>query len=131
MYHGSHNEIGWREQAHVGICLTDDIDAARRYAGALGKVYEVELDLSSLVCVEVDGYDHDTNVAPGDASAAKLAVELDCDVIVYEDEDELGRSHRTWRLLTAAAVDAASVELFGCCDPDECQCEEGCDVCCG
>ena len=95
-YHGSHNG---NTTAHLGICLTSDYRAAKEYAGDNGTIIEVQLDLSGLVVAEVDGYDHDSNEAPGDDGDNRGA-----DVLAYDDEDERGREHDTIRLMTGDAV---------------------------
>jgi len=125
MFHGSHNQILGTEAAHLGLCLTDDIDVAERYAGSRGRVYFADIDLDSLEVVEVDGYDRDADLAPGD-----LAEEHEADVIVFDDEDERGRWHRTWRLVSQAAVDACTMSIERYLDADECGCTDGCDLCC-
>lgn len=97
---------------HAGLCLTLSESAARQYgrscAGRQGYVHTVEIDEDALVIVDVDGYDHDTNTAPGDTarSRAALIAEYGCDAIRFEDEDETGRTHTTLRLLTDAALAA-------------------------
>lgn len=84
---------------HAGQCWTDDTDSATTYAGPGGWLTYVEIDLAGLVVREVPGYDRTADVAPGDDGDAHGA-----DVLVYEDEDQHGRQHRTWRLMTPAAV---------------------------
>lgn len=107
LYHGAHTAYS----PHVGQCYTDDVDAARDYCqGESGTLATIEIELSGLVVVEVAGYDHDTDEAPADRDAEALAAELGADVIVYADETERARQHRTWRLLTQRAVDAVSIK---------------------
>ena len=105
MYHGAtdckHNDNGWAPNA--GACFTDDLSAAMAYAGSNGTIYIVEIDTDE--AVEVDGYDHDTDDAPGDADLSTLPG----DVITYDDEDEYGREHTCWRLVTDSAASAATV----------------------
>lgn len=106
MYHGSGSD---RIAIHPGLCLTDDLDAAENYAyqwDLLGTptVATVHLDLTGLRVVEVDAYDRDSNLAVGDRDLA-----VDADVVVYDDEDHYGRRHRTWRIVSPAAVDACQV----------------------
>lgn len=105
MYHGAHT----RFTAHIGLCLTDDDDAARCYAtqGAAGELATVDVDMSALTVVEVEGYDRDENRAVGDDDEAVA----NADVIVFDDEDPSGwRQHRTWRLMSQRAVDAMTIE---------------------
>jgi len=104
LYHGAHTKF----TPHVGICLTDDPDAARAYAqqGSSGEIAQVHLDLSNLHVYDVEGYDRDSNDAPGDDGQT-----IDgADVLVYQDEDEMGRQHMTWRLMSPDAVKAMHVE---------------------
>lgn len=92
---------------HLGLCLTDDETAAADYA-----IYDahddgdpvlhfVDIDLDGLTVTEIDGYNPTSNHAPGDNDEAFAA-----DVIVFDDETIRGRGHRTWRLMTPAAVAA-------------------------
>jgi hypothetical protein len=125
MYHGTHNSILGTSAAHIGLCLTDSIDIAGNYAGSRGKVFAVAIDMSDLDLVEVDGYDHNSDIAPGDSGA-----EFGCDVITFDDEDERGNWHRTWRLVSQRAVDACELTLVRYMDSDQCPCAGGCDLCC-
>jgi hypothetical protein len=106
LYHGSTTEPTPR----IGMCLTDCDRIASSYAGWRtgqgGVVSELEIDLSGLTVVEVDGYDRDSDEAPGDIS---YGAELDADVIVYQDESPRGRSNTTWRLVSARAVAAVTI----------------------
>lgn len=104
LYHGSD-----RIEIHPGLCLTDDLDTAENYAlqwDLLGTpmVATVHLDLTGLRVVEVNAYDRDSNRAIGDNDLT-----IDADVIVYDDEDRYGNRHRTWRIVSPAAVDACQV----------------------
>jgi hypothetical protein len=101
MYHGAHTRFA----LHVGQCFTDSAASAARYAGTRGTIAAVTIDFDGLVVVEVDGYDHDSNTAAGDDGDAQGA-----DVLVYDDADESGRWHRTWRMMTARAVSAVTVD---------------------
>lgn len=125
MFHGTHNSIGGTSAAHIGLCLTNSIDIASNYAGSRGKVFAAAIDFSELDLAEVDGYDHDSDIAPGD-----VAAEYGCDVLVFEDEDERGSWHRTWRLVSQRAVDACELTLVRYLDSDACPCTDGCDLCC-
>lgn len=122
LYHGTHTgRID--HAAHLGLCLTDDLEIATRYAGTKGTVFAADVDVSD--AVEVAGYDHDSNTAPGDELE-------DCgaDVITFGDEDECGRQHQTYRLMSAAAVEGCALVLVRYTDSDACPCEDGCDLCC-
>jgi hypothetical protein len=88
------------------MCLTDDRDVAESYAKG-NVLAEVSLDLGSLNVVRVDGYDRVSNRAPGDrASEIKAYALQGIDVILYSDEDESGRAHETWRLVSERAAQA-------------------------
>ena len=92
--------------AHIGLCLTD---STRAVYGT--RRYEVELTLSGLTVrrVEVSTQDRDDNNWPGDTTTSLKALAADeIDVVVYADEDDQGRQHNTYRLVTAAAVAAVA-----------------------
>lgn len=111
MYHGKDGDL----VLHEGICFTDDEDIAANYAVYLSAgtaVHVVAIDLSGLSVVEVDGYDRDENVAPGDGGDTYGA-----DVIIFDDEAVNGQAHRTWRLMTPAAL--AAVTVTGCLDTED------------
>jgi hypothetical protein len=88
-----------------GWCLTDEIDAARRYGRYIAVV---SVDLDELTFSEVDGYDHDTNTTPADSRDFRAA--QGADVLGYDDENEFGEAHYTWRLASEAAVAACRIE---------------------
>lgn len=104
MWHGKSGALA----LHPGVCLAGTREVAANYAlyGAYGPdrlVHGVEGDWAGLRVVELDGgYDRDANVAPGDTGEYP-----DADVIVYDDETPSGQYHRTWRLMTPAAVATA------------------------
>lgn len=101
MHHGSfRSDI----TPHLGFCLTDDADTAACYATDRGYLATINLDLAGLTVTHLDGYDAETNWAPGDDHEHH-----DADVIAYDDADENGRRHQTWRLVSAAAVAACTV----------------------
>ncbi len=100
MYHGAHTKF----QLHVGLCLTDNRDTASNYADR-GELATVEINMAALrVLRSAVGYDRETNIAPGDSGET-----YDADVLTYDDEDEYGRQHITYRLLTARSLDACKV----------------------
>lgn len=107
LFHGAHT--GWA--AETGTCLTPDFAVAERYAKGSGIVVRVALDTDALVVRRlVVGYDRETNTAPGDDVSELIELEAaGVDVIVYRDEDEHGRSHTTYRLVSDRAVAACSV----------------------
>lgn len=104
-YHGT----GATATAHIGFCLTDDDTAAAHYAQvnspAAATVHEVTIDTTDLTVAEVE-YDYD--------GCEPILTGCDADVAEYIDCDEMGRTHRTWMLLTAAAVAATT---FGATTP--------------
>lgn len=106
LYHGSHRNTHGLV-VHTGLCLTLDDSAAVHYAGRDGATYEVEIDLSGLTVREVPGYDHDTNDCPADHDdfCERMAAE-GADVLRYEDEDERGRRHECYRLISDRALAA-------------------------
>ena len=97
--HGSRNPLA----LHIGLCLTDDDDSAAAYSDD-GFVTEVSVNLAGLTVVDLAGYDRDENAAAGDDDDSHGA-----DVLVYDDEDTKGQPHRTWRLMSPAALAAATV----------------------
>lgn len=103
MYHGSSSPV---LVLHEGLCLTDDPERAAEYAYNSGYVHEVEIDLDALSEVEAEGeWDHDEAAARSDFDAPDYGA----DVITYDDESPWGRGHRTWRLMTPAALAAVTV----------------------
>lgn len=99
MYHGTLRDFA----GHVGLCLTDSSERARSYANG-GNIAKLDIRMAGLRVVEVECYDRDSDVAPGDDGDIR-----DADVIVYDDEDRHGQPHRTWRLMSAAAIAAVDV----------------------
>jgi hypothetical protein len=92
---------------HEGVCLADDEGPAAEYAlSAHGThlVHTVTLALDGLEVLEVDGYDHDGNTAPGDDGEGYGA-----DVIIFDDETPHQHRHVTYRLMTPAALAAVTV----------------------
>lgn len=99
MFHGAHTAFA----LHVGQCFTPDEGSAVRYAAKLGQLARIEVELDGLRVLEVEGYDMDSDLAPGDDGNG-----LGADVLVFDDMDEAGRSHTTYRLMTQAAVDVVT-----------------------
>lgn len=100
MHHGHSSRKGFT--AHLGLCLTDEIETAERYAHG-DQLTTVNIDLDGLTVLTLDaGYVADTDEAPGDADVASFGA----DVIVYEDADENAQRHTTWRICTPAALAA-------------------------
>jgi hypothetical protein len=98
-YHGT----GTAAVAHIGFCLTDDEVAAAHYAqlnGTEPTVYAVSTDTTDLDVVEVE-YDYD--------GCEPVLTGITADIATYTDCDEQGRTHRTWMLLTPAAVAATTI----------------------
>ena len=90
--------------AAEGWCLTDDRDAALGYGHVIATV---EIDLDSLTMVAAGGYDRVANETPSDSRAYRAA--QGADVLGYDDENERGEYHYTWRLASAAAVAACRI----------------------
>ena len=106
LYHGSHDG---QLTIHEGICLAEQESFAEQYAGMNGEVFEVELDDEGLNVVDVPGYDHDTNDCPADNAEYRAARAAEgADVLRYEDEDEMGREHTCYRLVSDRALAAAA-----------------------
>ena len=104
LYHGSHKHT--ELTLHIGICLCESESFAEQYAAGK-EVFVVDLDGSDLNLVEVEGYDHDTNSCPADHPEYRARMAADgADVLVYEDEDEMGREHTCYRLVSDKALAA-------------------------
>ena len=106
-YHGTSNTL-WT--AHEGACLVDDERIARSYARG-GVVFTVEIT-GGLVEeeVEVTQEARAEMEYPGDRAAARRAyIAEGVDVLTYDDEDEGGRQHRCYRLLSPAAIAACTI----------------------
>lgn len=102
LYHGSHCNANLA--LHEGICLTDDESVASHYGRHL---HTVEIDLDTLTVEECPGYDRDENDAPADHDDYRAAaVARGVDVLVYDDEDEMGQRHDCYRLVSERALAA-------------------------
>lgn len=100
LFHGAHTSY----QAHEGQCYTADEQIAEHYAGWNGFVATVELP-DDLVIEDCPGYDRDENEAPADSEAYRQAAAArGVDVLRYEDEDEMGREHACYRLVSERAL---------------------------
>lgn len=83
--------------AHAGVCLTNSEERARDYGG---NVFAIEVvDGTCASATRVDGYDRDTNTAPGDDGDGEGWIE-------YADESPYGRAHTTWRAMDDDALSA-------------------------
>lgn len=104
VFHGSH--AGTKE-GFIGICLTESPMSAWVYGGRASaqSIMITSLCLAGLQVKEVNGYNRDDNDAPGDDGNTHGA-----DVLIFDDEDEDGREHTTYRLMTQAAVDALTIK---------------------
>jgi hypothetical protein len=97
-YHGTRRAY----LAYAGICLTTSERSAKTY----GAVHELTIDLDGLTVREVSGYDRETNTASADSAADLAALVADgVDVLVYDDEDEMGRQHDCIRIISQRAID--------------------------
>ena len=107
LYHGTHNGLMGTGTAHEGMCWTESMESAEAYAGSYGDVHVMDLD--GLNVVECAGYDREKNEAPADS--AKFRAEMasnGADVLRYADEDENGREHDCFRLVSDRAVEMAN-----------------------
>lgn len=108
LYHGSHTGT---PALHDGICLTADRDCARHYAGN-GTLAAVTLP-EWIVVESCPGYDHDENDCPADSAAYRAAAAArGVDVLLYEDEDEQGRGHDCYRLVSERVLAAATMTII-------------------
>ena len=107
-YHGAHGQGAYSWEPHQGLCLTDDYDAARHYAGERGTVYVITVPDDLTVLDSDDGYDHEANSCRWD----DLCELEDCghDIVSYQDEDEWGHQHTTWRIASERAVEMISYQ---------------------
>lgn len=105
MYHGSHKGA---MTLHLGLCLTDCPAIAGSYAGK-GKVFSIRVNADGLTIRKIDGYDRNIDTAPGDSdeSLAALAAE-GVDIVIFSDEDNRGRAHDTYRIVSDRALSALS-----------------------
>lgn len=105
LYHGSHSNTTLAK--HIGLCLTDSKQAADAYAcGNEAQVFAVELDMDGLNVVDMDdSYDREENEAPGDRGEDLDRMQAEgIDIITYDDEDEHGRMHACWRIISERAL---------------------------
>ena len=108
LYHGSENK-NWAP--HDGACFTDSLDSAANYGDWI-QVIELCEDVE---WVAVEGYDRETNTAPGDVDPAILPAP----VVEYDDEDPCQREHTTWRIresgyaVRIGAIKAEAIEEHG------------------
>jgi len=116
MYHGGNTTT-----AHQGLCLTDDYDVAVGYAvdkNAATTVIEFEVDWDAITVGEADRFDDNGNgdwIAVGDDDS-DIA---DTDLIGFDDQGMRCETHRTWRLMSAAAVAAVTMVAVHEIDEDE------------
>lgn len=96
---------------HVGFCITDRFESAELYAtdkNAGSTVAEVKVDTAGLTVVEVADFADNGNgdwVAYGDDTADVA----EADIVTFLDVGLHFETHRTWRLMTSAAVAAAEI----------------------
>jgi len=96
LYHGTRKQD---LPLHLGLCLTPDETAAEHYGS---NVFELDVDFGGLRVIKVATGDRDNQDYAGDRDLSSY----DADLIVYADEDTHGRQHETYRIVTAAALDA-------------------------
>jgi hypothetical protein len=103
LYHGG------SETLYLGICLTDSEHSALGYAtqkNAVETVTEYEIDLAGLVVVDCGDVHPDSicsTTCPGDDGDTRGA-----DVLVYRETGMWCETHRTWRLMSPAALAAVA-----------------------
>jgi len=118
LHHGAHTAY----IAHVGQCYVDDDEIAADYATERGVVATVEIDLGALTVEHCEGYDHDANEAPADdAGYRRAAAARGIDVLVYDDEDQHGRQHTCYRLVSDRALAALRLAAVARWDDDGCE----------
>ncbi len=114
LFHGTRSTL---TMGHEGQCFVDEFDRAEWYGD---NVFGCLLDLDGLTVEECEGYDRDSDDAPADCDRFRAeAAARGVDVLVYDDEDEMGQQHTCWRLVSeraVAAVRATGVEIL---DADE------------
>ena len=108
LYHGAARKA----KPHIGQCWTPELWAAEAYARmaaapADGHITAIAISLSGLTVEDVAAYDHDSDDAVGDYDE----YDGDADIIRYDDEDDSGSEHTTYRLMSRAAVDAVRKAL--------------------
>jgi hypothetical protein len=110
LYHGTHNNLMGTGAAHEGMCFTESEESAQQYAGSNGTVYTI--DIAGLNVVECEGYDRDENYAPADSDSFRAAHAANgADILRYSDEDENGREHECFRLVSEKAVAAVMEQI--------------------
>lgn len=110
LFHGSRHSF----TPYVGLCLTDDRDAAADYAqgmGVCGDVTTVNLAFAGLRVLKARRFEQGSRDACGD-SAEEIArlQKRRVDVVEFEDEAPGGRRHMTWRIISKKALAALTVE---------------------
>jgi hypothetical protein len=106
LHHTTHH-ADWTP--HVGACLSTAPLCYGRGRGDAHGTVAVELDLAGLDVEHVDMTSpewralRDEQVYPGDSDDPHV---YGADVLVYADEDESGKQHLTYRLMTERAVEA-------------------------
>src|SRR5690606_7446866 len=105
LYHGAHTAY----TLHEGQCYTRDREVAEWFARR-GVVATIEIDLDALVVERCPGYDHDQNYAPADDPEIGRAEADSCvDVLVYDDEYDLGGMTTCYRFVNECALGSVRV----------------------
>lgn len=115
LWHGAHGGNSFKAgAAHVGQCWTSDCGAAEAYAGYGNSrsLWGADVDMSSLVVETVEGYDYESDRAPGDSAESLASLRsMGVDVVVYQDCDVKGREHDCVRLISDRAVEMFSAAM--------------------
>jgi len=95
LYHGAHTNF----ELHEGQCFTDSIKNAFVFSGEKGEVCEILLP-DDVVIKEDVPYNHDENLHPSDFKEYREKKRDEgIDILMYEDEDELGDRFTTYRVV--------------------------------
>ena len=112
LYHGT-GATQW--QPYAGACLTPDREFALQYAmqgarlpGLTPTVVTVELDTTHLTHA-TDLVDEPRDWDDPDPTVWHAAAGAEVDLVSHADQAPDGSQGQCWRLLTSAAVDAATV----------------------
>jgi hypothetical protein len=109
MYRGT---LAGNDSIDEGDCLADSAHVAGRYAARRrnGAVQTVEIDLDGLTVHRVDGFDpmDCSGFYPGDQDLADWQ-DRGVDVLVYDDVDDCGEGHETYRIVSARGAAAARI----------------------
>lgn len=95
--------------AHIGFCATESAYARygrNRYTVSIPAGLEIRAIASDRARIDANDWPGDTAEECAEYAAQGI------DVISYEDMDEGGRQHTTWRLVSERAVATVSITLI-------------------